>query len=308
MLRLHPMEHADTGPAPLPCRFVKGHARAMTPSSPDLVCIDSGSTFDMSGHQADFVTHEPVHNMTISLADGSDVPVTGKGTVRLNLGGKVIEEHNWLHVPTLSMRLKSVRLHRRKHPDNYFLATNDECLLGYPTFSLDVDDGEDCVLPCSPAPPGSVPDYTDPLTQPSETPSMGHAFGSTGSRRKFTPFPHSAGSFHELRTHYGACHPSTHEVPPQYVPDSTATPQRFTNEELHKLFGNRRLLDWNDLETTCQGGKVSTLGKTPLSIGNFVNLKCGKRGKSCKPPPPGTLSAWTLVLAMEFPPVDINTV
>ena len=97
----------------------------------------------MTGHKEDFITHAPVQGMTISLADGSDVPVTGKGTVRLNLGRKVIEEHNWLHVPALSMRLKSVRLHQRKHPDNCFLATNDECLLGYPTFSLDVDDGED---------------------------------------------------------------------------------------------------------------------------------------------------------------------
>ena len=121
----------------------------------------------MTGHKEDFITHIPVHDMTISLADGSDVPVAGIGTVCLNLAGKVVEEHTWLHVPALAMWLKSVRLHPRKHPDNFFLATNDKCLLGYPTFSLDVDDADDCVLPCTPGPPGSMPDYSDPLTQPS---------------------------------------------------------------------------------------------------------------------------------------------
>ena len=60
----------------------------MTMPSPDLLCIDSGSTFDMSGHRDDCITHEPVHNMTISLADGSDVPVTGKGPSDSTSAGK----------------------------------------------------------------------------------------------------------------------------------------------------------------------------------------------------------------------------
>jgi hypothetical protein len=82
--------------------------------------------------------------------------------------------------------------------------------------------------------------------------------------------------------------PSTRDVPSQYVPDSASPAvKRYTNEELHKLFGNRRLLDWKSIEEVCKGGKVTDFGETPLSIGNFVNLKRGRRGRKAKVPPPG---------------------
>ena len=105
----------------------------------------------MSGNRLDFISLDSATNMTICTANGEHLAVQGIGTVLLHLGGKLVLEHNWLYVPGLTMRLKSVRVHRRMHMDNYFIATHEECLLGYPTFSLEIDDSEDCVLPCTPA-------------------------------------------------------------------------------------------------------------------------------------------------------------
>ena len=76
----------------------------------------------------------------------------GMGTVLLRLGSHVVKEVNWYHVPHLTLRLLSIRLHRRRHPDCFFLATNQECLLGYPTFIESIDDSEDCLLDCEAAP------------------------------------------------------------------------------------------------------------------------------------------------------------
>ena len=58
--------------------------------------------------------------------------------------------------------------------------------------------------------------------------------------------------------------------------------QRFT-----KLFGNCRILDWKSVTETCTGGKVTDFGETPVSIGNFVNIKRGRRRRKAKTPPPG---------------------
>ena len=288
---------ASTDSQSLPCRFLKGLAHSTALPSKDLLCIDSGTTFSMSGNRDDFESLEPVSNTFISMANGDSIPVAGRGTVRLTLGTRIVREANWLYVPPLAMRLKSVRLHRRLHPDAYFLATHDECILGYPTFSLDVDDTDDCVIACSPAPEGSVPDFTDPVltpnspvvTAPDHTTGMAFAtLPGTRAGRRFTPFPHSSGSYQAHQTATASSRPSTREIPSQFVPNSASpSVERFTNFELHKLFGNRRILDWKSFETVCQGGKVCDLGEVPLTVGNFVNIKRGRRGKKAKIPPVG---------------------
>ena len=232
--------------------------------------------------------------MFIAVANGQHVPVAGRGTVRLLLGSKVVEERDWLHVPALPMRLKSVRLHRRMHPDNSFIATHDECTLAYPSFVIPIDDDEDCVLSCSSA-LDAIPDFVDsPLTTGLDPVSYGHAFQGKGRRKKassrqFVPFPQSQAALNALSPEARSLHdrPSSRDVPSEYVPDSAAPAVvRYTNEELHKLFGNRRL-DWDLLAKVNQGGTVTDFGETPLSIGNFVNIRKGKRGKKSKIPLPG---------------------
>ena len=288
----------------------------------------------MSSHKEDFTDLELSSGTYISLANGDTIPVAGIGTVTLTLGNRIVREHGWLYVPDLAMRLKSVRLHRRLHPDAYFLATNEECILGYPTFSIDVDDSEDCVVPCSPAPPGSSPDFVhDTAVSSKLSSSVGMAFqahsladsqpvgfGHTAKALAIATPPTSVPDLvprpipvlHRTHSDYdiwiptpksvGCARPairvlrpqsptdfSSRDVPAQYVPDSAApSHQRFTNEQLHKLFGNRRIMDWQSVAATCQGGKITDFGETPLSIGDFVNIKRGKRSRrKSKIPRPG---------------------
>ncbi|MGL5814516.1 MAG: hypothetical protein ACRCYW_14455, partial [Aeromonas sp.] len=232
--------------------------------------------------------YTPVTDTFITAANGEAMPVAGQGTVRLLLGDKIVEEHGWLHLPGLAMRLKSVRMHRRLHPDAFFLASNEEVILGYPTFNLHIDDKEDVVLPCSPAPPGSNPDFissllvgpTDELTfqgaPATNTPGFGYSFqGTGGGPRRFLPFSQN----HDTS--------STRDVPSQYVPDSGSPSKRFTDNELHKLFGNRTFCDWSVLTKACEGGSVVNLKEKPISIGDLVNIRRNRRGKKAQIPPPG---------------------
>ena len=80
---------------------------------------------------------------------------------------------------------------------------------------------------------------------------------------------------------------------PQYVPNSAAPAgQCYSSEELHKLFGN-----WASLADVCQGGKVVDLGEAPMPIGDFINIKRGRKGKKkAKVLPPGH----TLCMDIEF--------
>ncbi|MGL5814549.1 MAG: hypothetical protein ACRCYW_14645, partial [Aeromonas sp.] len=138
---------------PLPIRFLgSSYATTLAFSPESSICIDSGATYSMTPSLADFVSYTTVSDTFITAANGESMPVAGQGTVRLLLGDKIVEEHGWLHLPGIAMRLKSVRMHCRLHPDAFFLASNEEVILGYPTFNLHIDDKEDVVLPCSPAP------------------------------------------------------------------------------------------------------------------------------------------------------------
>jgi hypothetical protein len=192
-LVIRPYSSSDTSTEdlPLPERYI---ALSSSSSSPEdrLLCIDSGTTFSMTSHRSDFISYEPVSDMYIAVANGEQVAVSGRGTVRLLIDSKVVEERGWLHVPSVPMHLKSVRLHQRMHPDNAFLATHDECSLVYPSFVIKIDDSNDCVIPCTTAPNGQRPDFIDsPIVSPAPTPtSCGHAFQSPRrAGRKFVPFP-----------------------------------------------------------------------------------------------------------------------
>jgi hypothetical protein len=124
-------ESAAVQPLPLPTRFIKGSARAVSAPLQYLLCVDSGCTFSMSPFREDFKSLQSVSDTFVNMANGENIPVLGEGAVRLQLGKHVVREGGWLYVPGLSTRLKSVCLHRCLHPNAYFLATNDECLLGY---------------------------------------------------------------------------------------------------------------------------------------------------------------------------------
>ena len=66
----------------------------------------------MSGVRSDFLSLEPVTDQWIEMANGERIAVEGCGPVSLILGGKIVQEADWLFVPSLAVRLQSVRLHR----------------------------------------------------------------------------------------------------------------------------------------------------------------------------------------------------
>jgi len=130
------------------------------------LCVDSGSTHDMFKERDNFHEYEPLTNTYILAADDTPVPVTGRGTISIILlGQNSARIRDCLHVPTLSMSLLSVRVHRRRGRGRgrgcYFHADEGECSIAFPTFTLDIDDEADCTLPYNSAPVGSQVDYDE---------------------------------------------------------------------------------------------------------------------------------------------------
>ncbi|KAI0997944.1 hypothetical protein K3495_g10247 [Podosphaera aphanis] len=60
-------------------------ARPYTQSLCPSWIFDTGASAHMTGCSHDFETLTPLQNYSVKIADNSHVPVTGKGTVRLNL-------------------------------------------------------------------------------------------------------------------------------------------------------------------------------------------------------------------------------
>ena len=83
-----------------------------------------------------FTEMSDLQNTYILTADNTPVEVLGKGTIQVLMGKKVIQLADVLFVPSLSMPLFSVRVHRKRSRGCYFLADYDICALGFPSFSL----------------------------------------------------------------------------------------------------------------------------------------------------------------------------
>lgn len=118
------------------------------------------------------------NNTFIRTADDSPVTVAGKGTMVPPLkNGKSVRLKNCHHEPGLSVSLLSVSAHRRRGNGCSFLADENECGIGFPTFSVDIDDTADCAILCRvPSDPTDAPshhccdDEASPVRTPSQSP------------------------------------------------------------------------------------------------------------------------------------------
>ncbi|CAB9521703.1 Reverse transcriptase (RNA-dependent DNA polymerase) [Seminavis robusta] len=272
---------------PLPQQYVAGRAH-MTASRQQntLACVDSGATGDMTPHLEDFVAYSPLEGHFIRVANGSPIPILGYGTVQLQIDNKVIKEQNWWHVPDLSTRLLSVRKHRRRGPGCSFMADHDDCILSFPTFTIRIDDSEECNVPCESATQCTNIHYDD-QTHYGYTKRLAKSGTALRVHRHFEPAPtrHPLEPIDEAEM----TKPQSRDIPIAYTPESHLGEQtrRFTGQELHLLFGNRKLGDYKAVTEVCSHGKYCNASEAIPSVGDYVNLRRGKRRKKARIPPPG---------------------
>jgi hypothetical protein len=134
-----------------------GSARAVRSSMipPDLdslipptfsVVADSGATNPMVPWKELFISYMKCAKASyVLLANNARAPCLGRGTIKIQLGGKTVIVTNALHVPTLRCPLYSIRCHSRIR-GCAFHADNRGVLLAFPEFTLPVDISSDCLL------------------------------------------------------------------------------------------------------------------------------------------------------------------
>ena len=141
-------EELDPGPEPLEsCR--RGFIDSSPSSGRPLLCPDSGATSDMFWDRRVFLdsSYRVCHDRYVEMGDGSRVPILGSGTVKFQLAGQVVRLSDCLHVPSLDVNLLSIRTHRRRGPGCTFLADADGMFLTFPSFTVEVDDAHDPLIP-----------------------------------------------------------------------------------------------------------------------------------------------------------------
>jgi hypothetical protein len=215
------------------------------------------------------------------------IPILGHGTMCLNILGHNIAYAKALHVPDLSVILLSSRVHRRTTQGCSFVADHSGCLLTYPTFSISVDDMDNCTIPCARVDPNAVLNFD----------ARSYLNPQSDSRRCVTqqlqrPLQARLVALRKFHAHLGTSelldepttvsqHPSTKEsitIPtpcptrPVYsVPNSGCKAiERISSYDLKLMFGCRSLLDWRTLERTGIGLKVFTIMILPSPLATWL--------------------------------------
>jgi hypothetical protein len=282
--------------------------RATNPNG-SQACVDSGCTTDMCPLRQSFVKYTPLDNCYVTIANSEKIKCAGRGTVFLQLGNKAVKLANVLHVPDLEMTLLSVRSHRRRGQGCSFVADESGCFLTFPKFVLEIDDTEDCVLPCAVATRQLIPDYCESEARNSSRYSRADAVRISAKRIRGTMLVFTEGAVRRVGVPPSAAtdpaellkvpltQPKTqlHEpalerrvappVRPCEIPESSAAATiRYTPQQLHKLLGCRNLADYKQLQHLGTGVHVADLGEPLLSVGSVVNIQRGRAGRSLTRP------------------------
>jgi hypothetical protein len=287
-----------------------GRIQRATSSPSAYACIDSGCTQDMVPMRQSFLTYTPLKECHVTIANSEKIPCAGRGTVLLTLRDKTVKLSNVLHVPDLEMTLLSVRSHRRRGQGCSFIADESGCFLTFPSFVLDIDDADDCVIPCSLANPKAAPDYCERTQHHGYRASRADTFRFSAKRARGTLLQFSEGSARRTGVPPRAEHdpaellvapsPSKVSLPaspalerripppvrPCEIPESSAAATiRYTPQQLHRLLGCRNLPDYKQLQSLGTGIQVVDTGDPPLSLGSVVNVQRGRKGRSISRPP-----------------------
>ena len=249
------------------------------------VCLDSGASHDLWNSRDDFITYQDLSGSGrfVSLADDSKVPIMGIGTIQVCLAGRVIRLHRVYHVPRLDLPLIAIRVHRRRAKGCSFIADFTGCYFTFPTFVISVDDETDVTLPFESCSLSATPDYSDTLphsnrgqrrrkAQAKRVAYLNAAIFARKVSNVILKSPVATPVSHKLKS---AVHPP---LPNRYVPCSSGPGKlRLSAPELHQHFGCRSM-DYNILPHLGTGLEVCKSESVPLSIGDVINIKRGKRG------------------------------
>jgi hypothetical protein len=102
--------------------------------------------------------------LVVHLGDKNQtIPITGQGTLELNIQDHMVAYANALHVPKLSVILLSSPVHRRISPGCAFITDNTGCYLTFPILIIPIDDTHDCTISCATVPPNTTFDFDSRL-------------------------------------------------------------------------------------------------------------------------------------------------
>ena len=96
-----------------------------------------------------FTSYHPTSSQHVLLADNTKAPVTGVGSIKILLDGRVCGFRNVLHIPSLRVPLYSLRAHRRMEGCG-FLGDNGCFQVYFPGFVTTVEDSVDSYINYSP--------------------------------------------------------------------------------------------------------------------------------------------------------------
>ena len=83
-----------------------------------------------------------MYNQYVTLGDNTKIPISGKGVIAIDMGGKKIIIRDVYHVPALRLPLFSLRVHCRV-PGCGYHSDNEGTFIFSPSFSLEVDNKVD---------------------------------------------------------------------------------------------------------------------------------------------------------------------
>jgi hypothetical protein len=257
-------------------------------TSERTLCPDSGATSNMCPHEDMFIDYKDIRHEQHYVRLGDEhkrILIHGRGTMCLQVQGHTIAYADTLHVPELSAILLSTRVHRRSAVGCSFVADNSGCFLTYPNFQIEVDDEDDCTLPCQ-----AVPADTKVYDFDSRIHVTQHLSASAVRRCEDLVFHsmHRArlAGIQKSQAHVNSSPTDVFPtIPVHSVANSgSSSIERINSTEIKKYVGSRGLADWSMLEHTGTGLHVIKDRDAPMTLGDVTAIARNPRGKLLQRP------------------------
>jgi len=153
---------SDTTPPPSSTSVViasshshASHVAVSQVTTQAVLIADSGATDHMWPDYSVFTSYKPLTNTFVTLANNTQAPALGIGSIKIMFDGHVVGVRNVLHVPALRIPLYSLRVHRSMKGCG-FIGDNDTYHVYFPSFVATVDDSIDSYVKYAPLGPSST--------------------------------------------------------------------------------------------------------------------------------------------------------